>query len=110
MESGPGRAHGKKVQLTITVAPDIHEWMLSRVASGDFAHPTHAVDQALRLLKKRYDFIDTLGVDDLLMGDPETLRTRARRVAEMTLEAARARREGEEASGQTNRGSKSKNL
>lgn len=54
MVEGPGREHGEKVQISVTVSREMYEWAFERVGAGEeFKDFTHAVERGLRCLKER---------------------------------------------------------
>lgn len=74
MDGGPGREHGNKKQLTISLAPDIHEWMLSQIRQGEYANVSHAIERGLRLLKKYEELMAQVKADTMrLLSEHEAM-------------------------------------
>lgn len=46
--------HGHKVRISVTISPEVYEWVSKRVgSSSEFASVSHAVERALVLLRDR---------------------------------------------------------
>jgi hypothetical protein len=43
----------RKIKTSITLDPDLYNWVQSKVESKEFANLTHAVERGLILLKKQ---------------------------------------------------------
>ena len=44
-----------KVKTSITLEPDLFEWIQSKIKSKEFANLTHAVERGLLLLRKKIE-------------------------------------------------------
>lgn len=54
MVDGPGREHGQKVQISVTISPELYEWAYERVGPGEqFKDFTHAIERGLQCLRER---------------------------------------------------------
>ena len=45
----------RKIKTSITLDPDLYNWILSNVESKEFANLTHAVEKGLLLLKSKME-------------------------------------------------------
>jgi Arc/MetJ-type ribon-helix-helix transcriptional regulator len=50
---GHPRQHGNKVRVTISLDPDLYDWLRKMVESKDFGSVTHGVEKAVDEYRKK---------------------------------------------------------
>lgn len=56
MVEGPGTEHGNKIKVTVTIHPELYEWVMDQTGAGrEFSGISHGVERGIRCLMDEDD-------------------------------------------------------